>query len=62
MESHLQRPEVAIAHRVAYRQLALRLGLKKRGNTLTGKSEQFAIKVKSHINAGLEDINIIHNH
>ena len=62
MESHLQRPEVAIARRVAYCQLALRLGLMERANTLTGKSEQFDIMVKSHITAGLVNIDILNNH
>ena len=62
MESHLQRPEVAIARCVAYRQLALRLGLMESANTLTGKSEQFDIKVKSHITAGLVNIDILNNH
>ena len=62
MESHLQRHEIAIARRVAYRQLAIRLGMMKRANTLTGKSQQFNINVRSHINAGLEDVDIINNH
>eukprot|EP00957_Ditylum_brightwellii_P022823 1721564-Ditylum_brightwellii.AAC.1 len=44
MESHLQRPEIAIACCVAYHQLALCLRLMKRAHTLTGKSAEFDVK------------------
>eukprot|EP00957_Ditylum_brightwellii_P110565 8433423-Ditylum_brightwellii.AAC.1 len=62
MESHLQRPEIAIAHCVAYHQLTLCLGLMKRSHTLTGKSAEFDVKVKFHISAGLVDVDIVNNH
>eukprot|EP00957_Ditylum_brightwellii_P059104 4484160-Ditylum_brightwellii.AAC.1 len=62
MESHLQRSEIAIAHHVAYCQLALHLGLMKHAHTLTGKSVEFDIKVKSHISARLVDVDIVNNY
>ena len=62
MRTHEQRPEIAIARRVAYRQLALRLGLMKRANTLHGKSVDFDVKVMTSITAGLVDVELINNH
>eukprot|EP00957_Ditylum_brightwellii_P207713 15354214-Ditylum_brightwellii.AAC.1 len=62
MESHLQRPKIVIAYCVAHHQLDLCLGLMKRAHTITGKSPKFDVKVKSHISAGLVDVDIVNNH